>query len=1233
MAGYLSEENAEEQLEQIFTGIEFVLDPALPEETRREARRVLIARGATAAETWLDANLVITETLDLKEGSRLASDTAMATTVWLAHSVKHRKRMNPKYYSPDPSKFMSGVIAVSNGDLPRNDVEALSGAMYAYGGQWKHAFTTDVTHVFALAPQGDVYEAAMRLKQTLDLEVVVPTWFQDCQHLQQKIPTGPYSFPSPAIFKPLAALASTPQGELIDRLKVIVESTEKNSLYRTVLEACGEKRSKSTRQKTNNIWSGKQVLLADDLGVSEDVRITVEDSIKRNGGHVVVGEGNIDVVDVLVCRFRSGLAFDEAVRRNITIGSLAWALYVEQVERLTSPLDQLQHFPIPNYAIKGFEHHNITITNYTGDSREYMKQLISLTGAEFTASFSQKNTLVIAATLVGTKVEKAITWGIPVVNHVWLEDCFLEWKALAIGGSASVKKYNIFPPGLNFMHLLGERGYMGFSETDPRRVGVELPTSPSSRNSGHGGGAAQSSSTNARSANNPPALSPNRPRKLGGLDASNDVHNHVIPRTSQNGSLDHMRTEPAVISVREGAPRYDIKEDQQPTVVVHNSAQQGSSASPRRDPTIYTTEEDVPLLPQGRRSEMGGQRTVSFSNQRTAPDGLIGEERAAASSRPTVKRKQSSTPTDLEDEVDLEDSRASLDVVASKPHHTPRLPGSSSIRSTKSLPMASPRSPQASSASRSAGLSVHRSHVGPMASRELVVEIDSLPRPRKGLGALSSPKSIRRTASDASPTSKSIVKPTSNKSSPLKKKVSIVDSWSSSPDDFEAPLKLASKIRKPARREPSHSDLTSEEDVSDGSTSSDSGRKTKRSTGTKSSRTAQEVRTSMPSSSKTIEAPVGRQRRGAATAAEEKLRDTIMPDLVLYQRDMKAGRGDPKRLRMDHENASSNSKKRPRNESSTMESDGEERGSIRRRKSDGGAARVVPSPRSYKTSVKGKARADDEDEDEEEENDDVSSRGEEASKPAPAVKSKAPKKVRMASPISQPSSEAGLSKTKKPKILTSQLKKELSDKQLKGLRSLGALIVENDPAQCTHLVMDGVKRSVKFLIALALGKVIVTPQWIQKCLDAKKFVEEVPFLLQDPEGEKKHNFKLVDAVRSVRGGKKIFVGHTFHISPKVKLVYSDMQRIIEANGGKAENDIKKGTGSITHRSNMANPKHHVVSCVEDRTLWASLQQRQLHLPIYTQELILQSALSQNVDWEGHRVDGSMPNRTPMEESD
>ncbi|KAF9441018.1 BRCT domain-containing protein, partial [Macrolepiota fuliginosa MF-IS2] len=158
--------------------------------------------------------------------------------------------------------------------------------------------------------------------------------------------------------------------------------------------------------------------------------------------------------DVLVTRWRNGRAYGNAFRLHRTIGTLAWLYYVQSTGLTPRPVDQLLHYPIPRRQIDNFNAHEITVTNYTGEAREYIKRLITAMGATFTPSMTGRNTVLIAAYIHGIKAEKARAWSIPVVNHTWLEDCFIQWRHL----TPATEKYIIFPEGVDFSKLLGERG-------------------------------------------------------------------------------------------------------------------------------------------------------------------------------------------------------------------------------------------------------------------------------------------------------------------------------------------------------------------------------------------------------------------------------------------------------------------------------------------------------------------------------------------------------------------------------------------------------------------------------------------------------------------------------------------------------------------------------------------------------------------------------------------------------
>lgn len=107
----------------------------------------------------------------------------------------------------------------------------------------------------------------------------------------------------------------------------------------------------------------------------------------------------------------------QAVRHAKTIGTLPWMYHVQSTGVFSPPMDQLLWYPIPKKPIEGFSGHvsilslprdrlnlqqsqEITVTNYTGESREYLKKLIMAMGATFTPSMSGRNTVLIAALYV-----------------------------------------------------------------------------------------------------------------------------------------------------------------------------------------------------------------------------------------------------------------------------------------------------------------------------------------------------------------------------------------------------------------------------------------------------------------------------------------------------------------------------------------------------------------------------------------------------------------------------------------------------------------------------------------------------------------------------------------------------------------------------------------------------------------------------------------------------------------
>lgn len=56
----------------------------------------------------------------------------------------------------------------------------------------------------------------------------------------------------------------------------------------------------------------------------------------------------------------------------------------------------------------------------------------------------------------GQKIQRAIQWETPIVNHLWVEACFAAWRFVPI---TAQRRFTDWPEGVNMVTLVGERGF------------------------------------------------------------------------------------------------------------------------------------------------------------------------------------------------------------------------------------------------------------------------------------------------------------------------------------------------------------------------------------------------------------------------------------------------------------------------------------------------------------------------------------------------------------------------------------------------------------------------------------------------------------------------------------------------------------------------------------------------------------------------------------------------------
>ena len=198
-----------------------------------------------------------------------------------------------------------------------------------------------------------------------------------------------------------------------------------------------------------NVFTGKRVLLGKDLGINPRLRSVISDIIKQARGEITE---NVLDAHVYVGQWREGLDYVTASRKGLHVGNLTWLYWMFAHGKWTNPLKRLLHYPLIKGGIQGMNKLIITVSNYGGDARLYLENLIEAAGATFTKSMKSENTHLIAARAHSEKCTAAKEWNIHMVNHLWLEESYAQCKILTI----SDPKYTHFPTRTNLMEVVGQ---------------------------------------------------------------------------------------------------------------------------------------------------------------------------------------------------------------------------------------------------------------------------------------------------------------------------------------------------------------------------------------------------------------------------------------------------------------------------------------------------------------------------------------------------------------------------------------------------------------------------------------------------------------------------------------------------------------------------------------------------------------------------------------------------------
>uniref|UniRef100_A0A674HP18 BRCT domain-containing protein n=1 Tax=Taeniopygia guttata TaxID=59729 RepID=A0A674HP18_TAEGU len=168
---------------------------------------------------------------------------------------------------------------------------------------------------------------------------------------------------------------------------------------------------------------------------------------------------------------------------------------------------------------------------------------------------------------------------------------------------------------------------------------------------------------------------------------------------------------------------------------------------------------------------------------------------------------------------------------------------------------------------------------------------------------------------------------------------------------------------------------------------------------------------------------------------------------------------------------------------------------------------------------------------------------------------------------------------------------------------------------CSHLVTDGIRRTLKFLCALGRGVPIVTPQWLLESSHIGRPLSPGPFLPRDPPCERRFGFRLRPALARARE-RPLLQGYQVHVTPSVQPCPEDMRDIVTCCGGTFLPQLPREHA----------PRVLVISCPQDRGLWPPAVAARL--PLLSAELLLSGVLQQRLELAPFLLSPWQPPETP-----
>lgn len=351
---------------------------------------------------------------------------------WVEQSIAKGRQAQARSHSPDPALIFQDVV-ITCADLPQGDRDAITAGVMALGGMYSSPLTKLVTHIVSLSEEHD--KVRIVKDKNLKCSVVLPHWFDDCLKLGRRITEKPYTLPDP---------------EILDhdlRMEKPSSDYDPPDLKGATSAVAGL--PPAIKRDGFKAFADKKVFFARDLNIHDRLARTLQELVEHGEG---TRTEDIDECDTYIGHYRDGADYVRASRAGKEVGNLAWFYHVVVRQKWTNPLSKLLHYPVPRGGIPGFEDFRISISNYTGDARIFLENVINEAGAKFTKTMKADNTHLITAHKGSEKCDAAEEWNINIINHLWLEESYARCEVQSLTNL----RYTHFPPRTHLGEIVGQ---------------------------------------------------------------------------------------------------------------------------------------------------------------------------------------------------------------------------------------------------------------------------------------------------------------------------------------------------------------------------------------------------------------------------------------------------------------------------------------------------------------------------------------------------------------------------------------------------------------------------------------------------------------------------------------------------------------------------------------------------------------------------------------------------------